>query len=202
MNERSRTISGSHHHPPPLQRARPGIASAASAPPYQSSQAAPTSSRDRANLFRSHLTRRPPGASAAAAASNTAAGGTSSSSGAGAASAAAVQADAARLAAGEQQLQAELCEIVVRNQNGDIDLEGSPVVSLDDIDEMALEARQETEHERQRLAEAVKQHRINHTTVPDQPEELLEAVRASLRAKVDALAEDNWMFEPEEPPRG
>ena len=69
--------------------------------------------------------------------------------------------------------------------------------------------------ERQRLADAVKQHRINHTTVPDQPEgtlycilhlrgvstndhlELLEAVRASLRSKVDALAEDNWMFEPE-----
>ena len=32
--------------------------------------------------------------------------------------------------------------------------------------------------------------------------ELLEAVRASLRAKVDALAEDDWMFEPGEPPRG
>lgn len=32
--------------------------------------------------------------------------------------------------------------------------------------------------------------------------ELLEAVRASLRAKVAALTEDNWMFEPEEQPRG
>ena len=31
--------------------------------------------------------------------------------------------------------------------------------------------------------------------------ELLEAVRASLRAKVSALAEDNWMFEPEEQTR-
>lgn len=28
--------------------------------------------------------------------------------------------------------------------------------------------------------------------------ELLEAVRASLRAKVNALAEDNWMYEAEE----
>ncbi len=28
--------------------------------------------------------------------------------------------------------------------------------------------------------------------------ELLEAVRASLRAKVAALAEDNWMYEAEE----
>jgi len=31
--------------------------------------------------------------------------------------------------------------------------------------------------------------------------ELLEAVRASLRAKVSALADDNWMFEREELPR-
>lgn len=152
MNERSRTMSGSHHHhhPPPLQRARPGMASAASAPSFQSSQgAAPTSSRDRTNLFRSHLTRRPTGTSAAGAAG---AGSASSSAAAlaaahaaQAATTAAAQAEAARLAVEEQQLQAELCEIVVRNQNGDIDLEGSPVVSFDDIDEMALEANQETE---------------------------------------------------------
>ncbi|KAM3440444.1 hypothetical protein MY4824_002158 [Beauveria thailandica] len=196
MNERSRAISGSHHHhhPPPLQRARAGTVGTASAAPYQSSQApaAPAASRDR--LFRSHLIRRPTGGAAATSA-------TSSSS------AAATHAEAAALLAAEeqqqqQQLQAERCEIVVRNHNGDIDLEGSPVVSLDDIDEMALEARHETEQERQRLAEAVKQHRINHTAVPDQPEELLEAVRASLRAKVNALADDHWMFDPEDPPRG
>ncbi|KAM3448678.1 hypothetical protein MY3296_007570 [Beauveria thailandica] len=196
MNERSRAISGSHHHhPPPLQRARAGTVGTASAAPYQSSQApaAPAASRDR--LFRSHLIRRPTGGAAATSAA-------SASS-----SAAATHADAAALLAAEeqqqqQQLQAERCEIVVRNHNGDIDLEGSPVVSLDDIDEMALEARHETEQERQRLAEAVKQHRINHTAVPDQPEELLEAVRASLRAKVNALADDHWMFDPEDPPRG
>lgn len=62
----------------------------------------------------------------------------------------------------------------------------------------------------------MKHHSINHSAVPDQPEgmfykashfrhpanleyvELLEAVRASLRAKVTALAEDNWMFEAED----
>lgn len=130
MNERSRTVSG--NPPQQLHRARPAIAHAASAPPYQSSQ--PTSTRDRANLFRSHLTRRPTGSTT-----------TSSAAGSGAAAAGktgAVQAaaEAARLAAEEEQ-----CEIVVRNQNGDIDLEGAPVVSFDDIDEMALEARQETE---------------------------------------------------------
>ncbi|OAA41867.1 UPF0220 domain protein [Beauveria brongniartii RCEF 3172] len=197
MNERSRTISGSHHHhhhhhPPPLQRARAGTVGTVSAAPYQSSQApaAPAASRDR--LFRSHLIRRPTG------------GGATSATSASSAAAAATHPDAAALVAAEelQQLQAERCEIVVRNHNGDIDLEGSPVVSLDDIDEMALEARHETEQERQRLAEAVKQHRINHTAVPDQPEELLEAVRASLRAKVNALADDHWMFDPEDPPRG
>lgn len=31
--------------------------------------------------------------------------------------------------------------------------------------------------------------------------ELFEAVKASLRAKVAALAEDNWMYEKEEEPR-
>lgn len=49
--------------------------------------------------------------------------------------------------------------------------------------------------ERQRLAEAVKQHQVNHSTIPEQPEELLEAVRKSLRAKVAALDEDRWMYE-------
>lgn len=31
--------------------------------------------------------------------------------------------------------------------------------------------------------------------------EALEALKASMRAKVAALAEDNWMYEAEEPPR-
>ncbi|PMB68919.1 hypothetical protein BM221_005504 [Beauveria bassiana] len=172
MNERSRTISGSHHHhhhhhPPPLQRARAGTVGTASAAPYQSTQqapAAPAASRDR--LFRSHLIRRPTGGGGG--------GVTTSATSTSSMAAAATHADAALLAAEEQQHQAERCEIVVRNHNGDIDLEGSPVVSLDDIDEMALEARHETE----------------------------QAVRASLRAKVNALADDHWMFDPEDPPRG
>lgn len=41
-----------------------------------------------------------------------------------------------------------------------------------------------------------------HSHLINAASELLEAVRASLRAKVAALAEDNWMFEPEEQPRG
>ncbi|KAF5122576.1 hypothetical protein E5D57_013061 [Metarhizium anisopliae] len=86
-------------------------------------------------------------------------------------------------------------EIVVRNQHGEIEL-GDPPTPILETDEP--EDRDESEKERQRLAEAVKHHSINHSTVPDQPEELLEAVRASLRAKVAALADDNWMFEAED----
>lgn len=72
----------------------------------------------------------------------------------------------------------------------------------------------------------MKQHQSRHNRVPAQPEgkqqeeclvaqqrqsmgsianawylELFEAVKASLRAKVAALAEDNWMYEKEEEPR-
>jgi hypothetical protein len=70
--------------------------------------------------------------------------------------------------------------------------------------------------ERQRLAEAVKHHQRDRNRAPSEPAgeqcvlmacsieandtELLEAVRASLRAKVAALAEDNWMYEVEEDP--
>ncbi|KAF4980860.1 hypothetical protein FZEAL_3234 [Fusarium zealandicum] len=96
----------------------------------------------------------------------------------------------------------ETSEIVVRDQHGEIELGDPPTPELEDEDELPMDHRQESEKERQRLAEAVKHHQINRTAVPEQPEELLEAVRASLRAKVAALAEDNWMFDSEEQPRG
>lgn len=38
-------------------------------------------------------------------------------------------------------------------------------------------------------------------TLCDSNSALFEAVRESNRSKVSALAEDNWMFEPEEQPR-
>ncbi|KAH0594850.1 hypothetical protein MHUMG1_07147 [Metarhizium humberi] len=121
----------------------------------------------RPNLFRSQLTRRP----------------TASSSN---------SADTVRL---DVEVLSDSGEIVVRNQQGEIEL-GDPPTPILETDEP--EDRDESEKERQRLAEAVKHHSINHSTVPDQPEELLEAVRASLRAKVAALADDNWMFEAED----
>ncbi|KAM0238708.1 hypothetical protein ACHAPO_003680 [Fusarium lateritium] len=68
-------------------------------------------------------------------------------------------------------------EIVVRDKNGEIELGNPPTPMMDDEDELPLDNAQECE-------------------------KLIEAVRASLRAKVAALSEDNWMFEPEEQHRG
>ncbi|KAK2595798.1 hypothetical protein QQS21_006561 [Conoideocrella luteorostrata] len=123
----------------------------------------------RPNLFRSQLTRRP-----------TAGSGNS--------------ADTVRL---DVEVLSDTSEIVVRNQEGEIELGDPPTPAFEETDEQA-EDRHEIEKERQRLQDAVKHHSINHSAVPKQPEELLDAVRASLRAKVTALAEDNWMFEREE----
>ncbi|KAM7204137.1 hypothetical protein V8F33_001772 [Rhypophila sp. PSN 637] len=118
-------------------------------------------------------------------------------------------------------------DIVIRDTNGEIYLQDPPTPPLDDMDEMNLDTEQENERERKRLAEAVRQHQIDQNSIPVQPEgefyqdeepgylrrkkrhkidpsiqtEILEAVRASLRAKVAALAEDNWMYEREDPPR-
>ncbi|KAF5023964.1 hypothetical protein F66182_3968 [Fusarium sp. NRRL 66182] len=129
----------------------------------------------RRNLFQSQLTRRPT------------AGSTSTS------------AETLHL---DVDVLSDTSEIVVRDKHGEIELGDPPTPMMEDEDELPLDHRQETEKERQRLAEAVKHHQINRSTVPEQPEELLEAVRASLRAKVAALTEDNWMFEPEQQPRG
>ncbi|KAI1377420.1 hypothetical protein F4677DRAFT_444648 [Hypoxylon crocopeplum] len=90
-------------------------------------------------------------------------------------------------------------EIVIRDKNGDFDVGDPPTPPLDDPEEGGtLDDAQESERERQKLAEAVKHHQINLNRTPAQPEEVLEALRASMKAQVAALAEDNWMYEPEE----
>jgi hypothetical protein len=119
-------------------------------------------------------------------------------------------------------------DIVVRDHNGEVELGDPPTPTIDNAEDLEeLETRRENEMERQRLADAVKQHQIDQHSVPSQPEgkdpfcspsskcsttpavrmtktkhfasttELLEAVKASLRAKVAALGEDNWLYEPE-----
>ncbi|KAL2207464.1 hypothetical protein CC79DRAFT_1368332 [Sarocladium strictum] len=147
---------------------------------------APPTGGVRRNLFTSQLTRRPTP--------------TSSNN-----SAETLRLDAAAASAAASLVDVhddEGGEIVVRDQHGEIELADPPSPEVDELDEGALDDRQENERERQRLAEAVKIHQVNHAAVAERPEELLEVVRASLRAKVAGLAEDNWMYEAEEPPRG
>ncbi|KAL1839474.1 hypothetical protein VTJ49DRAFT_1483 [Mycothermus thermophilus] len=160
-------------------------------------------------------------------------------------------------------------DIVVRDHNGEIELGDPPSPIVDEAEDAeAAEARHEFEMERQRLAEALRQHRMGQHGVPAHPEgkdhhhhhhhhhyhhhhnstspiasyrstspssasssssssssngskcsetrlhydhltktnqppsaELLEAVKASLRARVAALEEDKWLYEPELPQR-
>ncbi|KAH8821549.1 hypothetical protein F5884DRAFT_745864 [Xylogone sp. PMI_703] len=89
-------------------------------------------------------------------------------------------------------------DIVIRDKNGDFDI-GDPSMPYLDDEEGGEGDRREDEKERQRLSDAVKHHR-DRNRAPSEPAELLEAVKASLRAKVAALSEDNWMYEKEEEP--
>ncbi|QYT05700.1 hypothetical protein H0G86_012584 [Trichoderma simmonsii] len=103
----------------------------------------------------------------------------------------------------QQQQQSEAAaELVVRDQHGEVEIGNPPTPVVDDEEELqALEYQQENEREKQRLAEAIRHYQISHSSMADQPDALFEAVRESNRSKVSALAEDNWMFEPEEQPR-
>jgi len=88
----------------------------------------------------------------------------------------------------------------MRDKNGEFDVGDPAMHSQDDQDENGQDDMREDEKERQRLADAVKNHQRDRNRAPSEPAELLEAVRASLRAKTAALAEDNWMYEAEDDP--
>ncbi|RCI08122.1 hypothetical protein L249_6293 [Ophiocordyceps polyrhachis-furcata BCC 54312] len=158
---------------PPRHPDPPSAAAAASAAPPRTRGTVAAAAAARANLFRSQLTRRP----------------TVSST---------TSVETLRL---DVDVLSDTSEIVVRNLQGEIDLGDPPTLP---VAEQHAETQTvlETDRNKQRVADAVKNHAVNNTSFPDQPEELLEAVRADLRAKVNALADDNWMFEAEEPTRG
>jgi len=86
-------------------------------------------------------------------------------------------------------------EIVIRDKNGEFEIGDLPMTTFDDHEETGDAHEDE---KRQRLADAVKHHQRDRNRAPSEPAELLEAVRNSLRAKVAALAEDNWMYEAED----
>ncbi|KAE9374426.1 hypothetical protein N431DRAFT_335108 [Stipitochalara longipes BDJ] len=130
-----------------------------------------SSNNVRRNLFHQHLSRRPT---------------TSSTS---------TSAETLRL---DVDPESDSSEIVIRDKNGEFEIGDPPMQSFDEQEEGGNGDAQEDEKERQRLADAVKHHQRDRNRAPSEPAELLEAVRASLRAKVAALAEDNWMYEAEE----
>ncbi|KAJ1329489.1 hypothetical protein MN608_06225 [Microdochium nivale] len=138
--------------------------------------AATTNAGVRRNLFQSQLTRRPTP--------------TSSTSG-----------ETLRLGDNNVDVLSDTSEIVVRDKNGDFDIGDPPTPPLEDLEDAGLDEAQENEQERRRLADAVKHHQINLSRMPAQPEEVIETLRASMRAQVAALADDNWMYEAEEQPR-
>ncbi|POS86835.1 hypothetical protein EPUL_001007, partial [Erysiphe pulchra] len=90
-------------------------------------------------------------------------------------------------------------EIVIRDDNGEIQIGviSSPMQPFDDEDVGQHEAREE-EKDRQRLVDAIKNIQRDRDRDPGEPAELLEAVRNNLKAKVAALAEDNWLYEAED----
>ncbi|KAI3325004.1 hypothetical protein HD806DRAFT_463147 [Xylariaceae sp. AK1471] len=153
-------------------------------------RAATSTTGVRRNLFQSHLTRRPTTTTGTGGGGDTTTAATSSSS------------NSAEMLRLDIDVLSDSSEIVIRDKNGEFEVGDPPTPPLDDhSDEAALDDVQENERERQKLAEAVRHHQINHTRMPAQPEEVLEALKASMRAKVAALAEDNWMYEAEEQPR-
>ncbi|KAI1805469.1 hypothetical protein F4811DRAFT_214024 [Daldinia bambusicola] len=147
----------------------------------------------RRNLFQSQLTRRPTPTTTTMMTTSSSQSSSNNS--------------AETLRLGDVEVLSDTSDIVVRDKNGEFDVGDPPTPPLDDPEEAggtgagALDDAQENERERQRLAEAVKHYQINHNRIPAQPEEVLETLRASMRAKVAALAEDNWMYEPEEQQR-
>ncbi|KAI0397221.1 hypothetical protein F5Y17DRAFT_389130 [Xylariaceae sp. FL0594] len=151
-------------------------------------RAATSTAGVRRNLFQSHISRRP-----------TPAGDTGTSTGVGGhrantmTSSSSTSADTLRIDAG---MLSDSSDIVVREQNGEFEMSDPPLLLQEQGDETSLDDMQESQRERQRLAEAVRHHQVNYTQSPAQPEEMLEVLRASMRAKVAALAEDNWMYEP------
>jgi len=136
-----------------------------------SSSSSRTTNDVRRNLFHQHLSRRPT---------------TSSTS---------TSAETLRL---DIEPESDSSDIVIRDKNGEFEIGDPPMESFDEHEEGGNGDVQEDEKERQRLADAVKHHQRDRNRAPSEPAELLEAVRAGMRAKIAALAEDNWMYEAEE----
>ncbi|KAL8674601.1 MAG: hypothetical protein Q9168_000976 [Polycauliona sp. 1 TL-2023] len=86
-------------------------------------------------------------------------------------------------------------DIVMRDHNGDPQFQ-MPQISIP-LDDHQHGGGAGNEDEKQRLEERILDMYKSRNLVPGDKAELLSAVQASLRRKVAALAEDNWMYEAE-----
>ncbi|KAL9601855.1 MAG: hypothetical protein Q9219_002207 [cf. Caloplaca sp. 3 TL-2023] len=137
----------------------------------------PAANPARRNLFQGHhLIRRPTGASTAAAAAST----TTSNS-----------------TTMPEMRYDDSSDIVMRDQNGEPQVQMPQLLPMED--EQAPGGNDEgAQTEKERLEERLLEMYRSRNFVPSDKQEILSAVQASLRRKVAALDEDNWMFEAEE----
>lgn len=91
-------------------------------------------------------------------------------------------------------------EIVIRDEKGEFQIGLVSVPSLtqplNDEDSNQCEVGEE-EQVQQCLTDAIKNHKRDRNRTLSDPAELLEAVKISLKAKVAALSDDNWLYEAE-----
>ncbi|KAI4127832.1 MAG: hypothetical protein LQ338_003012 [Usnochroma carphineum] len=129
----------------------------------------------RRNLFHGHhLIRRPTGASTSAGAAN-----------------------APSVTSMPEMRYNDTSDVVMRDSNGEPQVQTPQLLSVED--EQAATGNEEGLHnEKERLEERLIETYKSRSFVPGDKMELFTAVQASLRRKVAALDEDNWMFEAEE----
>ncbi|KAI4109524.1 MAG: hypothetical protein L6R37_000499 [Teloschistes peruensis] len=138
----------------------------------------------RRNIFQGHLIRRPTGASSASVAS--------------------AEATSVPRSTAEDMSEVQndsSSDILVRDRNGVPELE-VPEIMLPMAPEkeqaaVGEEGGESVPSEKERLEERLLEEYKSQSFVAGDKKELLSAVRASLRRKVAALNEDNWMFEKE-----
>ncbi|KAL8734485.1 MAG: hypothetical protein Q9166_001384 [cf. Caloplaca sp. 2 TL-2023] len=126
----------------------------------------------RRNLFHSHMTRRPTGAAAA---------GTTTAPN-----------NNKNTFMPEMQRHDDSSDIIMRDHNGDPQFQMPQMLPMDD------EQNGGNEEERERLEERILETYKSRNLLPGDKMEFLSAVQASLRRKVAALDEDNWIYEAEE----
>ncbi|KAI4178556.1 MAG: hypothetical protein L6R41_008335 [Letrouitia leprolyta] len=88
-------------------------------------------------------------------------------------------------------------DILMRDQNGDPQVQMPQLLPVEE--EQSAGGNEESLHgEKERLEERLLETYKSRSFVPSDKMELLSAVQASLRRKVTALDEYNWMYEGEE----